>query len=248
MTSGTEAQRGKFIVLEGPDFCGKTTHTDLLAAELTQMNVDFVRVREPGGTDMGEIVRNILKGDKSLVDNAELLLFAAARAQIVQTVIEPALAAGKWVIADRFLPSTIAMQYYARGHAERLSVEGVKTLTDMMVQPASFRHPVIPDLTVFLMPDEEILEARAAKRREGLDRLEDDFDFVTRVRQGYRLLTCNQALVNGESNGSCHYYGIHYSKRKEVILQTVEQDPQEIFKRICLSVARMVHDSERVTQ
>lgn len=105
-----------FVSLEGPDGVGKTTQTALLAERLRSGGREVVQCREPGGTELGERVRSLLlDGDVDLGDRAEALLFAAARAQIVEEVIRPALERGAWVVCDRFIDSSIVYQGMARG-------------------------------------------------------------------------------------------------------------------------------------
>lgn len=105
-----------FVSLEGPDGVGKTTQAALLAERLRDGGREVVQCREPGGTELGERVRSLLlDGDVDLGDRAEALLFAAARAQIVEEVIRPALDRGAWVVCDRFIDSSIVYQGMARG-------------------------------------------------------------------------------------------------------------------------------------
>lgn len=105
-----------FVSLEGPDGVGKTTQAALLAERLRLGGREVVQCREPGGTELGERVRSLLlDGDVDLGDRAEALLFAAARAQIVEEVIRPALERGAWVVCDRFIDSSIVYQGMARG-------------------------------------------------------------------------------------------------------------------------------------
>jgi len=105
-----------FISLEGPDGVGKTTQVALLAERLRAAGVAVVECREPGGTDLGERVRALLLGgDVAISDRSEALLFAAARAQLVDEVIRPALAEGAWVVCDRFIDSSLVYQGVARG-------------------------------------------------------------------------------------------------------------------------------------
>ncbi len=105
-----------FVSLEGPDGVGKTTQAALLAERLRGAGHEVVQCREPGGTELGERVRSLLlDGDVALGDRAEALLFAAARAQIVEEVIRPALERGAWVVCDRFIDSSIVYQGMARG-------------------------------------------------------------------------------------------------------------------------------------
>ncbi len=109
------AGAGFFIVFEGGEGVGKTTQAGLLQERLADLSIPCELVREPGGTELGEYLRNYLKSYNPLTPEAELLLFAAARAELVGTRIQPALAAGKVVIADRFAASTIAYQGCGRG-------------------------------------------------------------------------------------------------------------------------------------
>ena len=105
---------GFFITIEGCDGVGKTTHSFLLAESLKK-SLDVVSIREPGGTKTGELIRDLVKGKLDITPMAELLLFQAARAELVEKIIKPALLAKKIVIADRFIDSTIAYQGYGRG-------------------------------------------------------------------------------------------------------------------------------------
>ena len=102
--------RGRFITFEGGEGCGKSTQVRRLAAKLQAAGIDVVLTREPGGTRLAELVRGLLKDEREdpPCDRSELLLFLAARAQLVRNVIRPALAAGKWVVSDRFSDSTFA--------------------------------------------------------------------------------------------------------------------------------------------
>ncbi len=106
---------GLFIAFEGGEGAGKTTQSRLLADRLTTLGVPSLLVREPGGTELGEYLRAYLKSDRPLTREAELLLFEAARVELVACQIEPALACGTTVIADRFYGSTLAYQGYGRG-------------------------------------------------------------------------------------------------------------------------------------
>jgi dTMP kinase len=106
-----------FISLEGPDGVGKTTQVGLLADRLRRLGLDPVLCREPGGTGLGERIRALVLEHEefTVADRAEALLFAAARAQIVEEVVRPALDAGRWVVSDRFIDSSIVYQGVARG-------------------------------------------------------------------------------------------------------------------------------------
>ena len=169
----------RFFCLEGIDGSGKTTQIDMLTSALESMGYSVVKFCEPGGAKVSERIREILldpsfKGIMS--DKAELLLYNAARAQVIKDIIQPALEAGKVVIADRFAWSTFAYQGYARG----LGADMVQRLTELTCGSC------FPELTVVLDLTVERSRARTAKRGEAPDRLEQEkADFFERVRQGY---------------------------------------------------------------
>ena len=169
----------RFFSLEGIDGSGKSTQIDMLIEKLTAEGYSVVKLREPGGAKISERVREILL-DASfkgvMGDKTELLLYNAARAQVIHEIIRPALEAGKVVIADRFAWSTFAYQGYARG----LGADLVKRLTEITCSGC------FPELTVVLDLTVERSRARTAKRGEAPDRLEQEkADFFERVRQGY---------------------------------------------------------------
>ena len=123
MESGVMSTANRFFCLEGIDGSGKTTQLTMLQEELARRGFQSIRVREPGGTDISEKIRNILlspvhKGKMS--DLTELLLYNAARAQVISEIIQPALANGKVVLADRYAWSTLAYQGFGRGIDTRL--------------------------------------------------------------------------------------------------------------------------------
>ncbi len=169
----------RFFTLEGIDGSGKTTQIDMLVAALEAEGYSVVKLREPGGAKISEGVRALLldpafKG--VMGDKTELLLYNAARAQVIHEIIQPALDAGKVVIADRFAWSTYAYQGYARG----LGADMVQRLTEITCGGC------FPELTVVLDIDVQRGRARTAKRGEAPDRLEQEkADFFERVRQGY---------------------------------------------------------------
>ena len=169
----------RFFSLEGIDGSGKSTQIDMLIAKLTAEGYSVVKLREPGGAKISERVREILLDPafKGIMgDKTELLLYNAARAQVIHEIIQPALDAGKVVIADRFAWSTFAYQGYARG----LGADLVQRLTEITCGDC------FPELTVVLDLTVERSRARTAKRGEAPDRLEQEkADFFERVRQGY---------------------------------------------------------------
>ena len=169
-----------FISFEGADACGKSTQVQLLAETLRTQGRELIITREPGGTKVAEKIRDILL-DKELQISAhgELLLYLAARAEHVQQVIKPALQAGKIVICDRFLDSTLVYQGLARG----LGLTEVLRLNDFATQG------LLPQVTFWLAATREVLEMRRLRRGVPQDRLElEQESFKELVRQGFAQL------------------------------------------------------------
>lgn len=176
----TEVARGRFITVEGGEGVGKSTNIDFIAGLIAGHGYEVQRTREPGGTPTAERIRELLleHGDEPLPDTAELLLFFAARSLNIDNAIKPALAAGRWVLCDRFTDASRAYQGCGRG----LDLDKIETL-------ASWVHgDVQPDLTVLLDAPPEVGMQRAEKRGER-DRLESEqVAFYRRVRDGYLAL------------------------------------------------------------
>lgn len=169
--------KGRFITFEGPDGSGKTGQLDLLVDELIQAGYPVLKTREPGGTPISDQIRATLLDLKNtaMVDRTEALLYQAARAQLVEEVINPHLKNGGIVLSDRYADSTLAYQGY--GHQNKLaSLQGI-------IEYAT--GGLKPDLTVLLDLDPEV----GLKRREdagGVNRLDAyEIDFHHRVREGY---------------------------------------------------------------
>ncbi|MEN7973328.1 MAG: dTMP kinase [Verrucomicrobiota bacterium] len=177
---------GKFITFEGPEGSGKSTQIGLLAKKLEAQGVEVFCTREPGGTSTGEAIRNILQHDaagEALGERAELLLFTASRAQLMDQVVLPALGDGTWVLCDRFIDSTLAYQGFARG----MDIATLDTINEFAI------HGRKPDLTILLDLDVERgfqrLEERYSDGRESHDRFEREArEFHHRVRDGYHQL------------------------------------------------------------
>ncbi|MBI5806934.1 MAG: dTMP kinase [Ignavibacteriales bacterium] len=171
-----------FITFEGLDFCGKSTQVQLLEEHLKKNNREVILIREPGGTNISEKIRNILldKKNKEMLVETELVLFAASRAQLVGEVILPALAENKFVISDRFHDSSIAYQAFGRG----INLRFVEELQQFVIGKA------IPDITFFIdTPIEEIVKRKATVKKIQLDRIErSTIDFYEKVREGYLYL------------------------------------------------------------
>ena len=177
--------RAKFITLEGGEGAGKSTSRNFIVSLLEEQNIPFIRTREPGGTPIGETLRDVLLSKEGTAPSvtAELLMVFAARAQHLHEVIEPALRDGKWVLCDRFTDATYAYQGYGRGF-ELGQIEALETL----VQRG--RHP---DLTILFDIDPRLGMTRARQRAE-LDRFEEEHvEFFDRVREGYLTRAKNEA-------------------------------------------------------
>ena len=172
------AAHGKFISFEGGEGSGKSTHINEAVARLRQLKHTLMLIREPGGTDVGEQIRHILQYSKksgSMVPETELLLFCASRAQLVREIIQPALAEGQTVIADRFFDSTTVYQ----GVGRKIPAEAVAFINRFAVGDC------VPDLTLVIDIDPRIGLERA-RGRELFDRMENQsLEFYQRVRQGY---------------------------------------------------------------
>lgn len=169
--------RGRFITLEGSEGSGKSTNLSYIHQRLQKAGIDVILTREPGGTPLGESIRELLLDHRqqAMASDTELLLMFAARAQHLNELILPALNGGIWVLCDRFTDATYAYQGAGRGIShERIA------LLERWVQ-----GKLRPDLTFFLdLPVAQGL-ARAGERAE-LDRFErEEIDFFERVRQGY---------------------------------------------------------------
>lgn len=167
----------RFIVLEGIEGTGKSTHAEYLADWLTQQGWPVVTAREPGGTPLGERLRALLldPGISPMPPQAEALLMFAARSASIREVIGPALARGAWVVSDRFVESSYAYQAYGRG----VPIKHVRALDQQIV------GALRPDLTVVLDAPSELGLARKTGL-ETRDRFEQEsLEFFERVRQGY---------------------------------------------------------------
>jgi dTMP kinase len=176
--------RGLFITFEGIDGSGKTTQIRKLRQMLESESIPFEVIREPGGTMIGEKIRSILldKEHSNMSPETELLLYEAARAQIVFERIRPALLAGKTVICDRFYDSTVAYQGYARG----LSLEAIDLVNKIATSGLE------PDLTFLMDMSAKDAASRVDGRKKDSDRLESEgLIFMEKVRVGYLALSKN---------------------------------------------------------
>src|SRR5882672_9158738 len=174
---------GRLISFEGSEGSGKSTQISRLAAHFQKAKREVITTREPGGTEIGEQIRNIIvhnsKGDEMCAET-ELLLFTAARAQLVREVIAPALQRGAVVLSDRFLDSSTVYQ----GIARNLAPGPVDEINRFAV------GPVMPHLTIVIDVPTEVSLARIRQRASDLpDRMErENIAFYTKVREGYLLL------------------------------------------------------------
>jgi dTMP kinase len=210
-TARPAAPRGRFITVEGGEGAGKSTQVDLLVAALRRIGIAVERTREPGGSPGGEAVRALLLGgtDARWDAIAETLLFYAARRDHVIRLIEPALAAGRWVVCDRFSDSTIAYQGYGRG----------LPLADLYRVHQFALGDFAPDLTLVLdLPVPEGL-ARIAGRSGDADRFERlGHEFHERLRQGFRRIA-------EDNPGRC-------------VLIDAARSPDHVHKAMCSAVAQ----------
>jgi len=204
-------RRGLFITVEGVEGVGKSTNIAFLQDYLASRGVDLVLTREPGGTPMGEKIRDfLLNGQPDDMDGlTELLLIFAARAQHISALIEPALAAGKWVLSDRFTDATYAYQGAGRG----LAIEDIRRLEDLV------QKGMKPDYTLLLDADVATGLSRVARRGEP-DRIERErADFFERVRGQYLELA---------ESGSGRYRVIDASKSLDAVQRQLEKIAREL--------------------
>lgn len=188
---------GQLITFEGSEGCGKTTQITMLAQRLEGMGKKVVITREPGGTLIGEKIRALLQDPANtgeITPTTELLLFSAARAELVEQLIKPALERGEIVICDRFFDSTFVYQ----GIARSIDLQVINQLKDIAVGSLK------PDLTLLLDLDPEAGIKRAEERQSGtLDRIEaESLEFFKSVRQAYLDLAISEpdrfTVIDGE--------------------------------------------------
>jgi len=186
-----------FITFEGIDFCGKSTQVGLLRDFLLKQKKNVHLIREPGGTEISEKIREILldKKNNAMVMETEIFLFSASRAQLVNEVIRPYLQKGYYVISDRFHDSSTAYQGFGRG----LSVDAILNIHNLAIAKT------IPDITFFIdIPIDIALERKRNIAHSDLDRIEvSDNTFYERVREGYLYLSQKEKrfrVIDGTKN------------------------------------------------
>ena len=191
--------KGKFIVIEGIDGCGKTTQIDEISkwlpkSGLMKKDSQLIKTREPGGSLLGKKLRSLILDNNTNnkpTSLAELLLYSADRAEHVSKIISPALKKENWVISDRFSDSTLAYQGYGRN----INLETIKNIESIVCQGES------PDLTIFLeiSPEESILR----RKHEIPDRMESEgIEFLEKVNEGFKLIAKekNWVIISASQN------------------------------------------------
>jgi dTMP kinase len=173
--------RGRLITIEGIDGAGKSTLAAGLRDALTQQGVDITLLREPGGVPAAERIREVvIDPDLHVTARTEALLYAAARAQLVEEAIEPVLNTGTWVLLDRFIDSSLAYQ----GGGRELGIDAVRAINDFAIRTAR------PDRTLLLLIDPQQGRSRSHSRTRAPDRLErEQDDFFERTIAAYAELS-----------------------------------------------------------
>ncbi|MGO9901967.1 MAG: dTMP kinase [Solirubrobacteraceae bacterium] len=179
------SERGRLITIEGIDGTGKTTLAQCLETVLSERGIDVKLLREPGGVEASERVRQLVKDPQLKIGaRCEALLYAAARAQLIEEAIAPRLGSGGWVLLDRFVDSSLAYQ----GAGRQLGIDPVRALNEFAT--AGLR----PDRTLLLVLDVACARARSRARAGGADRLErEGEEFFARVEGAYASLAAREA-------------------------------------------------------
>jgi len=215
-----------FITFEGIEGSGKSTQISLLADHLSEQGIPFISTREPGGSNIGKKIRKLLLSTENteITSRAELLLYAADRAQHVEQVVKPALTEGKVVLCDRFSDATIAYQGYARG----LDLELIHNLNSLAT------GGIKPDLTYLIDCPVETGIGRARKRgeAEGSDEMrfeKEALSFHTKVLEGYKEIARNEPERVSVIDGTMQINAIHNSIielfSKKYARATISQEP-----------------------
>ena len=193
---------GLFITFEGIEGCGKSTQVERLAKRLAKEGHETLTLREPGGTPIGEAIRDVVKfppGHNPISPDTELLLMNASRAQLVQQAIRPALANGAIVLCDRFYDSSLAYQ----GHGRGLDLVKVQKAIDLAIDG------IKPNLTLLLDIPLSVSQARVSDRLQSTGEIQDQFDesgtkFFERVLDGFHILAKAEParfrIINGDKS------------------------------------------------
>lgn len=205
--------KGLFLTFEGIDGSGKTMQLEKLTEDLRKANLKYLILREPGGTSISEQIRKVLldRVNQEMIPETELLLFAAARAQLVQEIVKPALAENKIVISDRFYDSTTAYQGFGRD----MDVHFIQLLNTFATQGLQ------PDFTFYFDLSVETAFERLGKRTEKNDRIDlESKKFMEKTRQGYLSIAQN------------------HPERIKVI--DAERTPEEIFQDLKMELKQVI--------
>jgi dTMP kinase len=193
--------RGKFITFEGGEGCGKSTQVRRLVEELKRRGIKSIQTREPGGTILSEKIRSLLKDEMedSPCARCEVLLFLAARAQLVENVIRPSLEAGTWVISDRFSDSTLAYQGYGRGLPLDFLQKANQVACDDLKSDLTLLLEVAPEVATSRMRSREAATGTSADRIELAGSA-----FHERLRNGFKLLAKAEPerIITIDANGN----------------------------------------------
>ena len=193
---------GLFITFEGIEGCGKSTQVERLAKRLPREGHETLTLREPGGTPIGEAIRDVVKfppGHNPISPDTELLLMNASRAQLVQQAIRPALANGAIVLCDRFYDSSLAYQ----GHGRGLDLVKVQKAIDLAIDG------IKPNLTLLLDIPLSVSQTRVSDRLQSTGEIQDQFDesgtkFFERVLDGFHILAKAEParfrIINGDKS------------------------------------------------
>ncbi|MDN5302773.1 MAG: dTMP kinase, partial [Thermoanaerobacteraceae bacterium] len=200
----------KFITIEGPDGAGKTTQVKKIYEYLTSRGRKVLVTREPGGTALGEKLREVLlsPAGESPVPEAEALIYAASRAQLIKNVISPALLRGTYVLCDRFVDSSLAYQGWARG----LGIEEILGINRWFI------GELWPDLTILLDIDPEVSLKRLERARDRLEK--ETLEFHKRVREGF--LKVREIFP------------------ERIVAVDASRSPEEVFDRISAYIRKML--------
>ena len=205
---------GRFITFEGIDGAGKSTHLGRCAQWLRDRGIAVVVTREPGGTELGEAIRDWFLHQPT-DPRTEALLAFAARSDHLERLVRPALAAGEWVVCDRFTDSTVAYQGAGRG----LGAERVEQLEQWL-------HPDLQPDRTYLFDLEPAEAARRRSKARAADRFEaEDIAFFGRVRDGYRARMAAEGTAAGTGRGTA---GLH----RRMIALDATGDPETIWRQL----------------